>query len=114
VLTDEDIKRVNEIREHRDEIAHNIPRFLGTKEGVIKLELLESTFELPTKIDKWWIQQAEIPTDPDFYNHKFADEEFDGVMSMSMVLLSLMIPIAYGDDTRLRNVYEEWKKSRKG
>jgi hypothetical protein len=114
VLTEQDVKKAGEIREHRDKIAHDMPRFLGTKEGVIKLELLESIFELLTKIDKWWIQQVEIPTDPDFDNRKLTEEDLNGVMSMSMVLLSLMIPIAYGDDSRLRIVYEEWKKSRKG
>jgi len=33
-------------------------------------------------------------------------------MSMSMVLLSMMIPIAFGDDSRLKEVYELWKKQK--
>jgi hypothetical protein len=110
VLTDDDIALSVKIREHRDEIAHDIPRFLGTANGVIRLDLLESVFVLLTKIDKWWIQQVEIPTNPDFDDRQLTEEELDGVASGNMIFLSLMIPIAFGDDSRLRAVYELWKK----
>jgi hypothetical protein len=114
VLTEDDVKLAGIIREHRDEIAHNIPRFLGTADGTIRIELLESIFVLLSKIDKWWIQEVEIPTDPDFDNRQLTEEVLDGVMSGAMVLLSLMIPIAFGDDSLLKTVYEQWKKRQKG
>jgi hypothetical protein len=114
VLTDDDILLAQDIRKHRDEIAHDIPRFLGTADGVIRLDLLEGIFTTLSKIDKWWIQEVEIPTNPDLYNRQFTNEELDGVMSMNMVLLSMMIPIAFGDDSRLKEVYELWKKQKTG
>ncbi len=116
VLTDADVLLAGKIREHRDEIAHDIPRFLGASDGVIRLDLLESMFVILSKIDKWWIREVEIPTNPDFDQREFTNEELDGVMSMNMVFLSLMIPIAFGDDSRLRAVYEQWKmaKTNKG
>ncbi len=112
VLTEKDILLAAEIREHRDEIAHDIPRFLGTVDGIIRLDLLEGIFVMLSKIDKWWIQEIEIPTNPDFDSRQLTNEELDGVMSMSMVLLSMMIPIAFGDDSRLKEVYELWKKQK--
>jgi hypothetical protein len=110
VLTDDDVSQAGQIREHRDEIAHDIPRFLGTAEAVIRLDLLEAIFVILSKIDKWWIREVEVPTNPDFDQREFTDEELDAAMSGNMALLSLMIPIAFGDDSRLRGVYEHWKK----
>jgi hypothetical protein len=113
VIRDDEVQKIGEIREHRDEIAHNIPRFLGTADGVIRLDLLESMFVLLSKLDKWWIREVEMPTNPDFCAHEFSKEELDGVASLRMIFLSFMIPIAHGDDSRLREVYEKWRKRKK-
>ncbi len=110
VLTDADMALAASIREHRDEIAHDIPRFLGTSEGFIRLDLLESIFTLLSKIDQWWIREVEIPTISDFDNRELTNEDLAGVVSSNMIFLSLMIPIAFGDDSLLRSLYEEWEK----
>lgn len=110
VLTDTDVDLAVSIREHRDEIAHNIPRFLGTSEGIIRLNLLEKMYTLFSKIDQWWIHEVEISSISDFDNRDLTQEELDGAMSGNMVFLSLIIPIAFGDDSLLRSLYEEWKE----
>ena len=109
VITDADVTLAGQIREHRDEIAHNIPKFLGTADHVIQLDLLESIFEILGKIDKWWVREVEIPSNPDFDGREFTDAELDDVMSGNMAFLSLIIPIAFGDDNRLKALYEHWK-----
>ncbi|MGD1276663.1 MAG: hypothetical protein ABR964_05500 [Tepidisphaeraceae bacterium] len=108
VLTADDVLLTETIREHRDEIAHDIPRFLGTADGVIRLDLLSGILATLSKIDKWWIQQVEIPANPDFDG--ITEEELDGAASLSMVFLSIMIPIASGDDSGLREIYRLWKE----
>jgi hypothetical protein len=114
VFSEEDVALSRQIREHRDEIAHDIPRFLGTADGVIRIELLETIFVLLSKIDKWWIREIEIPANPDFDDRQLTEEDYESSMSGSMIFLSLMIPIAFGDDSRLRAVFELWKKRNKG
>jgi hypothetical protein len=110
VLTDADVELAASIRDHRDEIAHNIPRFLGTSEGIIRLDLLESMFILLSKIDQWWIREIEIPCISDFDKREPTQEDLDGAMSGNMIFLSLIIPIAFGDDSLMRSLYEEWEK----
>lgn len=110
VLTDKDVDLTASIREHRDEIAHNIPRFLGTSDGIIRLDLLEEMYTLLSKIDQWWIREVEISSISDFDNRDLTQEELDGVMSGNMAFLSLIIPIASGNDSLLRSLYEEWEK----
>jgi hypothetical protein len=110
VLTDDDVLLAGKIREHRDEIAHDIPRFLGTADGVIRVDLLEAIFEMLSKIDTWWIREVEIPTNPDFDDREFTKQELDDVKSANMVFLSLLMPIVHGDDSRLREVYTLWKQ----
>lgn len=112
VFSEEDVATAKKIRVHRDEIAHDIPRFLGTADGVIRIELLESIFVLLSKIDKWWIREIEIPANPDFDHVQLSEEDLEGAMSGSMIFLSLMIPIAFGDTSRLRAVYEMWREKK--
>lgn len=114
VFSEDDVALARQIREHRDEIAHDIPRFLGTTDGVIRIELLETIFVLLSKIDKWWIREIEIPANPDFDDRQLTEEDYESAMSGSMIFLSLMIPIAFGDDSRLRAVFGLWKKRNKG
>ncbi len=107
VLTDTDVDLAVSIREHRDEIAHNIPRFLNTSEGIIRLNLLEIMYTFLSKIDQWWIREVEIFSISDFDNRGLTQEDLDGVIGGNMVFLSLITPIAFGDDGLLRTLYEE-------
>lgn len=107
-IDDDDIKKFAEVREHRDVIAHDIPKILGTIDHSVRVDLLGTIYELLCKIDNWWIQNVEIPTNPDFDHQKFTDADLEGAASFSMVFLSMMLPIAAGDDSRLRSIYEAW------
>jgi hypothetical protein len=51
-----------------------------------------------------------MPANPDFDHRELSQEQLEDVMSGNMIFLSLMIPIAFGDDSRLRCAYEKWKK----
>ena len=109
-ITADDVALANEIRDHRDEIAHDIPRFLGDIDSAVRKDLLDGVFRLISKIDQWWIREVEIPTNPDFDDRELSEAELNGVLSMNMIILSHMIPIAHGDDSRLREFYASWRK----
>jgi hypothetical protein len=109
-ITDDDIQMLRVLRTHRNDIAHELPKFLGTKEFDVQLDLLNSMFHLVEKIDKWWIQNIEIPTNPDFDDQELSQEVLDGVKSMRMVFMNLLVCVANGDQTHLQQIYEGFKK----
>jgi hypothetical protein len=106
-ISDEDIELLRQIREHRDQIAHNMPKMIGTEEHTIDLDLLAHTNEILAKLDNWWIQNIEAGIDPEQYE-KFTQEEMDAAASMSSVFLSMMIALVAGDDIHFRTLYAMW------
>jgi hypothetical protein len=58
-----------------------------------------------TKIDRWWIREVEIPTNPDFDGREVAD---DDIQSGNMLFLQMMVRIVEGNDSAA--FYEEFFK----
>jgi hypothetical protein len=109
-ITDDDIHTLRALRTHRNDIAHELPKFLGSKEFDVRLDLLTGMFHFVEKIDKWWIQNIEIPTNPDFDHRELTQQELDAVASMRMVFMNLLVSVANGDQTHLQQIYEGFKK----
>ena len=105
VVTEDDMAAFDDIRLHRNELAHNLPEFIMTAGKDINLRLLDRICELVTKIDRWWILEVEIPTDPDFDGEGV---DTDGVLSMRMVFLQMMIQIAADKDSAV--YWEQFQK----
>jgi hypothetical protein len=105
VLDDSDIAHVDQIREHRNALAHDLPKFLGTAEAEINLQLLVGMYELVTKIDRWWIREVELATDPDHDGREVADED---IASGNMLCIQLMIQVATGEDSAA-TIWEEFQ-----
>lgn len=109
-LTDEDLDRIREIREHRNFIAHHLLQILGKSDFEVRAELLRATAEIVRKIDVWWIREVEIPTNPDFDQIPPADIDLNGIFSMRMAVLGLLLEVAEGNDDTLRQLYEQLKQ----
>jgi hypothetical protein len=109
-FSNEDIALLLILRTHRNEIAHELPKILGTMESDVRLDFLNGVYYLTEKADKWWIQNIEIPTNSDLDNHKLTQEELNGVKSSRMISMSLLIAVANGQEDQLRWLYEEMKK----
>lgn len=76
--------------------------------------MLDKTIEIIEKVDKWWIKEIEIPTNPDFDDMDYDEIKWDEVLSGNMILISFLSSIYDGDDTFLRLFHKEfvekWKK----
>ncbi len=96
VIREDDLKLIDEIREHRNELAHDLSKFITDANAGINVRLLGCIYELVTKIDRWWVLEVELPTDPDF-----DDQEVDaeGIHSGNMLFLQMMIHVATGEDS---------------
>jgi hypothetical protein len=104
-IDDADIARVDRIREHRNELAHDLPKFLGTADAEVNVQLLVGIYELVAKIDRWWIREVDMTTDPDFDGREVADED---ITSGNMLFIQMMLRIATGEDSGV--FWEEFQK----
>ena len=109
-ISDDDIILLSGFRSHRNEIAHELPKFLGTAESNVPHEFFNGMLCLVEKIDRWWIQDFELPLNPDFNGSELSKEELDGVQSMNMIMMNLLIAVADGKEDQLRWLYTEMKK----
>jgi hypothetical protein len=105
VVDDSDITRVDQIREHRNEVAHDLPKFIATADADINVELISAIYDLVTKIDRWWIREVEMPTNPDFDGQEIVDNDIE---SGNMLFLQMMIRVATGEDSAV--FWEEFQK----
>jgi hypothetical protein len=100
-----DCEAIERINLHRNELAHDLPQFLAKAERDIQIHLFEDILTLVTKIDRWWIVNVELPTDPD-WDGKEVDE--DKIISAGMLFLQLLLGIATGVNfTDLHKTFKE-------
>ena len=104
VISDADIELVQAIREHRNELAHDLPKLIATADADININLLDSIYDLITKIDRWWIREVDLPTDPDFYGREVPDND---ILSGNMLFLQIMIRTA--TDENASDLWEEFQ-----
>jgi hypothetical protein len=104
-LDDDDLLILRELADHRNQIAHETHLIVGSDQEVSILHL-KLIYALTAKIDQWWIRNIEVPTNPDFDDKELTDEDYAQSHSMRMVIMSLMIEVAEGDDSRLAELYE--------
>lgn len=107
-LSDQDLDRIGEIREHRNFVAHNIPKIIGAIESDVRSDLLIAIAEIVRKIDVWWIREIEIPTNPDFDAAAADKTDAGSAFSMRMAVLDLLLQVADGNDEGLRQLFEQF------
>ena len=74
VITEDDVRKIDEIRKHRNKIAHELPNVLV--EGFEPhIDYFLNIRRLLEKIEIWWIQNYEIPSNSDYDGIEVRDEE---------------------------------------
>ncbi|MCB8999344.1 MAG: hypothetical protein H6540_04650 [Bacteroidales bacterium] len=102
-IDEEDLNIYNDIREYRNKLSHELMELLfeGLPEELPKK--FNQLINLSIKIEKWWILNIEIPTNPDFDNIENINEE--GIMTSSQMLYRLIMDMLSGDE-KAANFYK--------
>ncbi len=107
-INDGDIESFNELRKCRNKLSHELMTLLF--DG-LQSEISEKFVELLNlriKIEKWWIINIEIPTNPDFDSSKEVSE--DDVLTSSQALNQIILDILSGDEEKASFYLNEMKK----
>lgn len=109
-ICDADIQMISYIRDHRNFVTHEMTKVLGAAGVEVNLGLLDNLIDILCKIDRWWIVEVEIPTNPDFTAEDMEKVDRTKVFSMRMMTLQLIAMVAHGDDQSLMAIYEEFRE----
>lgn len=109
-INKDDITIYHKIRKHRNDIVHNLTNYLSESEKELNSDLYVELINLFNKIEKWWIVNIEIPTDPSYTDSIPTEKE---VESGSIIMLKLMHDIATGSEPEEGYYFNEFNKKNK-
>jgi hypothetical protein len=107
-VDDADIALVDQIERHRNELAHELPKFLLTAGAEINAELLMSVARLVAKIDRWWIREVHVPSNAEFDEMNIDEVPDSEIHSGNMIVLQLLIQIATEPEEDSLKRFEEF------
>ncbi len=104
-IDDNDVAALKLLADHRNSVAHELPKFISSVSDQVSTDLICVAHHITHKIDQWWLVSVELPTDPGFNPDSFSDDDLNSSFSMRSFVLSLLVPLAEGYDSRMRNMY---------
>lgn len=106
-IDDTDIATVHEIREYRNKLAHQIAEMVTGYDPALEVDLFQKASGLLRKIEVWWIQNVEIPTNPDYDGKEIKDDE---ISSGTELILKLMVDVGLGEEKEAERYLREFEK----
>lgn len=95
-ITEDDYELFRKLREKRNSYTHKMTQHVWDGLSEKDVEGLSDLLDLYTKIDKWWINEIEIPTSGEFGPGSY-DE--DRVESMALLTFKMMINTLFGGES---------------
>lgn len=105
-----DKQKIIELKDHRNEIAHQMVNFITSSGKDVNESLLLECYEIQSKIDKWWIIEVELPTNPESMQIDPEVIHYEGIFSGNMALLQLLYMVYTGNDEGLNEIYKKVMK----
>jgi len=87
VLTDDDISELQKIREHRNEIAHDLASFIAMPEKQINIKMIERIKHFLEIVGKFWVR-IEIDINMDIDKSKV---DYEGSKTGKMILMDYIL-----------------------
>jgi hypothetical protein len=107
-INDTDIENYDILMQYRNKLSHELMTLLfkGLPEELP--EKFSQLIQLRIKIEKWWIMNIEIPTNPDFDSSPEIKEE--DIMTSSQIFNQLVFDMLSGDEKKASYYQNEFKK----
>ena len=107
-ITQEDYDIYQKIRKKRNDIIHELLKNLVAGFDEEDAQLFGHMLRLYNKLDKWWINEIEIPTSADDIPE---DYDREGVCGGQALMLSIINEIVFGNEShRYKELLEELMK----
>ena len=107
-INESDIQLFDELRKYRNKLTHELMDFIFqglSDEFPIKFAQL---IQLRVKIEKWWILNIEIPSNPDFDSKEVKE---DDITTSSQIFNQLVFDMLSGDEKKASYYKNEFMKT---
>lgn len=106
-IDDKDVGAFDRAREHRNEIAHNMPMFISNPEREVDVRIFDKLLEITHKIGVYWIVNFELALSPEFLGQEI-DE--GGIQVGTIMMIKMTMQIAFGQEPKEGFFYNELKQ----
>lgn len=103
-ISQDEYDQIEKIIEHRNRIAHDLPKFLFDSDYIIDKGLFNQIKELTLKIEKWWILEFEMPISGEFDGQNI---DPDGIIPGQQIILDYIFNIATTDIDELEREFKK-------
>lgn len=110
-LDDDDMMDIALIRKHRNQIAHELPKFLGGQGKMVNVEKLSSLKNIQRKLETWWFKEIELPTTPDVDEAYLKNIDWEKSIGSNTLLLTILGSIFDGDDAYFKEIHSQFIKA---
>ncbi|WP_279475984.1 hypothetical protein [Aeromonas veronii] len=107
-ISDTDIEHFEKAIAHRNEIAHNLPKFISEPDYEVDVGIFNTMLEVTNKIGVFWVMNYELSIHPD-YSVQEIDEK--GIQVGTIMMIKMMMQIAFGQEPEEGYYYNEIKKA---
>lgn len=109
-ITQEDYDRYQIIRKKRNDVTHKLLKNLNEGFGEEVVQLFGDMMRIYNKLDKWWINEIEIPTSADDIPE---DYDRNGVCGGQALILSIINEIIFGNEgDKYKELLNEFMKNK--
>ena len=109
-INDQDIRKFDKAREHRNEIAHNLPMFISDPAHEVNGQIFSELLEVAHKIGVFWVINYELSISPDYHGQEI-DES--GIQIGTIMMINMMRQIAFGQEPEEGYFYNELKRNQR-
>ena len=107
VISQDDLDKINDIRCHRNAIAHEMIDFISDAGSSIDANLIAKLFTILRKIDTWWITEIEMPSNPNFDDQSSDSIRSDQIQSGNMILMQRILSLFFGDESSISELHNQ-------
>ncbi|MDR2570365.1 MAG: hypothetical protein LBD23_08735 [Oscillospiraceae bacterium] len=101
--------KFKELTDMRNSLAHNMTTMLMEGFPGNIFELYISMIQLFEKIEKWWICEIELPTDPEITEKMYDSINRDEVTSLNLEFIKVMSDIAINNNEKYLSLLQSTK-----
>lgn len=102
-LSSADIREIQELRNKRNQVAHELPKLIADVDASLDLSWLHRIRAIVAKFDRWWLRTFEMDL-PDITPD-------DDIHSGNMILMDLILRTVDGREGELDEIFRTWLKA---
>lgn len=109
-IDDADIDSVDRLREHRNELSHELHRFVATTGSEVNIHLLHEIRRVMDKVERWFFA-VEVSVNEELQEMEANGVDMSGAILGGLLFLDLLIDTALGTGELSQSLYDEFVRA---